>query len=139
MNVSLFTIHFLIQYINDEICESILKDENDKLSGGKITLSIENSDKGIGLYLLNFDEVNLGTDKMKLIRDCVNKVFYDLVQTDEDTSARVYQPVIHGRKRIYLIKRNSRPGAKPLETLRDFGRGNRYPHTRGTGHLPEGT
>jgi hypothetical protein len=84
MNVSLFTIQFLIQYINDEICESFLKDENGKLSGGKITLSIENSNNGIGLYLLNYDEVNMSPEKMRIMRDFVNEVFYDLVQVDEN-------------------------------------------------------
>jgi hypothetical protein len=101
MNVSLFTIQFLIQYINDEICESILKDDDGKSSGGKITLSIENSNNGIGLYMLNYDDINMSPEKMRIIRDFVNEVFYDLVQVDENAfSENASDSLPHSRARV---------------------------------------
>lgn len=83
MNLSLFTIQFLIQYLNDEICEEIKINNNGELPRGNISLSIENNYDGIGLYLLNYDESKLCLNKMKMIRDCVNEVFSDLVQAYE--------------------------------------------------------
>ena len=48
MNVSLFAIQFLIQYVNDEILEKIKEEKDWELSSGKISLSIENNYDGIG-------------------------------------------------------------------------------------------
>jgi hypothetical protein len=98
MNVSLFTIQFLIQYINDEICENILKDDDGKLLGGKMTLSIENNNNGIELYLLNYDEVNMSPEKMRSIRDFVDEIFSDLVQVNENAFIEnVSDPFPHPR------------------------------------------
>ena len=83
MNVSLFTIQFLIQYLNDEICEKIKVNNNGELSRGNISLSIEHNYDGTGLYLLNYDESKLGPNKLRIIRDCVDEVFSDLVHACE--------------------------------------------------------
>lgn len=84
MNVSLFTIQFLIQYLNDEVCEKIKVNDNRELSRDNINLSIENNYDGTGLYLLNYDESKIGPDGMRIIIDCVNEVFSDLVQAFEN-------------------------------------------------------
>lgn len=86
--------------MNDEICQRILEDDDGKSSGGRITLSIENSNNGIGLYLLNYDDINMSPDKMRIIRDFVNEVFYDLVQVDENAfSENASDSLPHSRVR----------------------------------------
>lgn len=78
-----------------------MKDDDGKSSGGKITLSIENSNNGIGLYMLNYDDINMSPEKMRIIRDFVNEVFYDLVQVDENAfSENASDSLPHSRARV---------------------------------------
>ena len=83
MNLSLYTLQFLIHLVNKEIHEKIGEDDIGISMNSKISVSLENGSDGVGLYLLNYDDVEINPDEMTMIRGCIKDVFNDLIQENE--------------------------------------------------------
>lgn len=83
MNLSLYTLQFLIHLVNEEIHEKIGEDDIGISMNSKISVSLENGSDGVGLYLLNYDDAEINPDEMTMIRGCIKDVFNDLIQENE--------------------------------------------------------
>ncbi len=83
MNLSLYTLQFLIHLVNKEIHEKIGEYNIGKSLNSRISVSLENGSDGVGLYLLNYDDVEINPDEMTVIRGCIKDVFNDLIKETE--------------------------------------------------------